>query len=352
MQEDAEGPPEYCEENFAAHAGYNLVRAGDGSPLTEAAAWDSATLLAGALRGKTVVFVGDSMSAQQAFALRCQLAAALSSTGTEFEIDCPDYAGWTGNPHKGGAFRMSVLRYNFSLINMRRDNLDRLSQNLTLDPEIPATLARIAPDIAVFHTGSHMWDAHYRPSSAGQVRRWFALFSSLGDFMRHEQKTTNKTTFVVRFGGIPKHFRCAETAGPDQRPDGPRTYSALDSHTQHTNCWVHWIQAKLARHALRGAAGIVFDPWQMDFHRADAHRGGASNDCLHYCLPSVPLFWNVMLFGQLLAANVSTCDDLHTLAGVCAGPGNASPIEAYIDSDTIAAFNTAMLSHPTMATAP
>ena len=320
---------------------YNLVRAADGRPLADAASWDTAAMLDGTLRGKTVVFVGDSMSAQQAFALRCQLAAVLSTAGTDFEIDAPDYAGWPGNPHRGGAFRMLVPRYNFSLVNMRRDTLDQNNQNETgaLNPEIAATLARIAPDVAVFHTGPHIWDAHYRPSTPARVRRWFALFSGLGDLMR---RGLPGTTFVVRFSGIPKHFRCAETARPDQRPDGPRSYSAFDSHTQHANCWVHWLQAKLARRALRGAADIVFDPWQIDFHRADAHRGGASSDCLHYCLPSVPLFWNVMLFGQLLAANVSTCDDLHALADVCAGPGNVWPIEAYIDSDTIAAFNTVM----------
>jgi hypothetical protein len=339
---------EFCSKTAKLWTAYDFVHAETKQTLSESVRWDMITMLRTTWRHKTIAFCGDSMAHSQAFSLRCEIVAALALAGGNFTITAPSYPGGWNNPHGGGAFLMRIPAYNFTLAFLRFNNLANNNNNGTLDPMVQQGLDTVVPgaDVTVYHTMAHIFGAYFRPNNGSTAHAWYNIFAGLSEVA---QSRPGRVT-AVRLGGIPHHFRCSEKTRSDQHVEGARISSKSDSDVFTENCWLHWIMAKLARHALRGAKQVVIlDVWPIDFNRFDAHlggrRGGGKRDCLHHCFPSIPVYWTVALFGRLIATRQSSCDRLDELAAICAGPDNLRPIQAFIHNDTIAAFN-ALMSTP------
>ena len=231
------------------------------------------------LAGRTVVFMGDSLSRQHFIATACRLR--LDHALLHFAADFKDHN------HQGSKDALRRLRS--ASATFRASNatftlrLDKDEHDAGLEAYVAARCADLRRgDVVVINEGAH----------------YSATPGAYGERVRSALRAAaNCTPLVLWRETAATHFRdgvwhgqgkCYDrTARQDRRVSGPGTYPALN--------------------ALANAAAEERDIPILRVYKdslaagAAAHIDGENHDCLHWCLPGVPDLWATALLSKLRA---------------------------------------------------
>ncbi|KAK9790536.1 hypothetical protein WJX73_005019 [Symbiochloris irregularis] len=239
------------------------------------------------LAGRKVMMVGDSIQVQQFFSLRHMLRKVIvgprppawgffyTRSGAQFQLQAAQFL--TGEPccnHFEGQ-SLEVL-----------DTAEWLQYSREAD-------------VLVLNTGHH-W--HRRDVS----------FSNYGTMVRNVMQTLRrhyKGVIIFRTSSW-GHHRCAAIKVPLRNAREALDFGSLD------NDPYHWMSPIFREHMWGDVAAEMgmthrfrFANTSMTMLRGDGHLdrqqdAGSENvfdDCLHYCMPGVPDYWNWVLYNVLLS---------------------------------------------------
>ncbi|KAK4797307.1 hypothetical protein SAY86_029633 [Trapa natans] len=257
------------------------------------------------LKGKKILFVGDSLSLNQWQSLTCMLYALspnksnyrLQTSGSTTIFSLPDYG-------------MSVtLSRNAFLVDVVEEDIGRV---LKLD-SISNGDSWIGYDILIFntwhwwlHTGrKQAWDYIQQGGTLRKdMNRLVAFKEGLTTWSKWVEYTIDPTKTRVFFQGIsPTHYNGSDwhesgsaTCGSQTEPiDGPKYPTGLP------------MEAKIVKQVVGKMTRVsLLDITTLSQLRKDGHPsiygfgGERGNDCSHWCLGGVPDTWNRLLYAMLL----------------------------------------------------
>ncbi|KAK3028870.1 hypothetical protein RJ639_038555 [Escallonia herrerae] len=265
------------------------------------------------LRGKRIVFVGDSLSRNQWESMICLLMTGVEDKNSVYEV----------NGHKiTRRIRYLSVRFksfNFTIEFYRSVYLvqpgskpksapKRVKFTLQLDKLDDISSEWINSDILIFGTG-HWWT----PGKLFNTGRYFQVGGKLKLGMSvnaaykmalatwaswaEEMVKRNRTQVFFRT------FESAHWSGPTQR-SCKVTKQPLSEITGIEQSPFSEIAMKLVKNITIPVTAMHVTP--MTAFRSDAHVGTWSEspsvcDCSHWCLPGVPDMWNEMLFSYILS---------------------------------------------------
>ncbi|CAO2816421.1 unnamed protein product [Amaranthus hypochondriacus] len=256
------------------------------------------------LKGKKMMFVGDSLSLDQWQSLSCMLQASLPYSTHKLKV-------------KGPLSTYSIKEYNFSVMLYRTPYLvdvvnEKIGKVLNLD-SIKNGNAWKGMDFLIFnswhwwvHTGNHTGWNYIRKSGKvyKDMDRMVAYKYGLTTWSKWVDKYANNKNTQVFFQGIsPTHYRSQEwnsTSGNckgETRPIMGPTYASL------------LPPVEVVKEILGNMSTKVnlLDITSLSQLRKDGHPsiygmdGNQGNDCSHWCLPGVPDTWNELLSAILLS---------------------------------------------------
>lgn len=267
------------------------------------------------LRGKRVVFIGDSMSRTQWESLICLLMTGVEDKRSVYEINGNSitkrirYLGV-----RFSSFNFSVEFYRSVFLVQPglapKHGPKRAKSSLHLDKMDEISKEWIDSDILIFNTG-HWWTRSklFEMGCYFQVGGALKLGMSIPTAFRTALNTwaswietainTNRTRVFFRsfesshWSGRRQQF-CKVTRNPLSKPKGRGRSSFSD------------IIMKVVENMAVPATVLHVTP--MVAFRSDAHVGTNSDtplvpDCSHWCLPGVPDMWNEILLSYLLSRN-------------------------------------------------
>ena len=234
-----------------------------------------------ALRGRSLLFVGDSLSLQMFWSLLHLVPADRGELDRARRLYDMDFK-------RGGEFRLCDGASRAAFV--RNDWLveNKWNRSCHFDPAnnlMCRSFAQLARgyNTLVLNTGLHM----EMREEAAVIAAHTALLARWLNTTRHD---------VIYRTSVPGHSRCQEARAPLQRRYVPEQGHAF-----------HWDDVE-AHDAVRRSRFEALLPGRVRYidaatianARADRHMiqgrwGGGSLDCLHYCLPGPPDTYNLVL---------------------------------------------------------
>ncbi|XP_065847326.1 protein trichome berefringence-like 7 [Euphorbia lathyris] len=268
------------------------------------------------LRGKRIVFVGDSLSRTQWESLICILMSGVEDKKSVFEVNknkITKQIRFLGVLFSSFNLRIDFYRSVFLVqpgSRIPKHSPKRVKSTLKLDKLDDISKEWINSDVLIFNSG-HWWT----PTKLFEMGCYFQIGGSLklgmriADGLRTALKTwaswaetninANKTsvffrTFESSHWSGRKRFSCKVTKQPSARTGG-RDWSPIS----------HTIIEAVKKMTL---PVTVLDVTPMGAYRSDGHVGTWSDnpsvpDCSHWCLPGVPDMWNEILLAYLMSMN-------------------------------------------------
>ncbi|KAJ7945259.1 Trichome birefringence-like family [Quillaja saponaria] len=263
------------------------------------------------LRGKRVVFVGDSMSRTQWESLICMLMAGVEDKGSVYEVNqnkITKRIRFLGVRFSTFNFTIEFFRSVFLVQEgpMPKHAPKRVKSTLKLDMLDDISHQWVDSDVLIFNTG-HWWV----PNKLFQVGCYFqvenslklgmsipsAFRTALGTWASWVEKEININRTRIFFRTFEpshwsdQHFRsCVVTQSPTLDPKGRDRSLFSDT------------VLEVAKNMT--VPITVLHITSMSAFRSDAHVGNCSDkpsvpDCSHWCLPGVPDMWNEIVLSHL-----------------------------------------------------
>ncbi|KAL3837999.1 hypothetical protein ACJIZ3_022590 [Penstemon smallii] len=264
--------------------------------------FDGANLLR-RLRGKKIMFVGDSISLNQWSSLVCLLHAAVPNARTTFEKSPITYV-------KFEEYDVTIL-WNWSpfLVDIVQEPRGRV---LNLNSIEQGKKAWRGMDVLVFDTWhwwtfngtAKIWD-YVRDGSTVRkdMNRVAAFYKGLRTWARWVNTSVDSSRTKLFFQGIsPDHYwghewgsRANNCAGEQQPVKGARYPAGRPEAAK----IVDKVSSRLRK------AVHVLDITTMSQLRKDAHpsiynQNHSGSDCTHWCLPGLPDTWNQLFYAALV----------------------------------------------------
>jgi len=260
-----------------------------------------------AMEIRRILFLGDSLSLQQALSLWMLLRPSedlplQNQSGFRYIIDCPNPNG-----------------FNFTLQFIRNDELLETSEPVSIAeqtmncknycyPWIAPYMGDDRRTLLVVNAGAHL---HDRALFEGGMRRFVQIFDSL-----------NRVGDIVMIRTlVPGHKNCGR---PGLKPFNSFAEYVADTTKEKTKDTYNWVlfssyndfigrlmdERILEQKSL--ARMEILDVFPMTVRRPDGHMADEykspdtkRNDCLHYSLPGPIDWWNHLMLGNLM--------DIHTI---------------------------------------
>uniref|UniRef100_A0A1D1YHD8 Tyrosine--tRNA ligase n=2 Tax=Anthurium amnicola TaxID=1678845 RepID=A0A1D1YHD8_9ARAE len=256
------------------------------------------------MKGKKMMFVGDSISQNQWESLNCMLHAAVPDAKTSFSRREPlsslmfeDYG-------------VSVMFYRTPyLVDIVQENIGRV---LKLD-SIQNGNAWLGVDLLIFnswhwwthHGSSQPWDYMQEGTAIYKdMDRLVAFFKGLTTWGRWVDANINTATTPVYFQGIsPTHYNGQDWGDPKARNCYEQTQPVNGS----TYLGDSLPEDAVVRKVLSGMAKPVYllDVTLLSQLRKDGHPSAYSGDhsgvdCSHWCVAGLPDTWNELLYAAMI----------------------------------------------------
>ncbi|MQL96182.1 hypothetical protein Taro_028852 [Colocasia esculenta] len=256
------------------------------------------------LRGKKMMFVGDSISLNQWESLACMLHAAVPGAKTTLDRKDPRSSLWFED------YNASVMFYRTPyLVDIVQDKIGRV---LKLD-SIQSGSSWLGVDLLIFnswhwwtHRGSiQPWDYMQEGTNVYKdMDRLVAFYKGLSTWARWVDSNINSSTTRVFFQGIsPTHYSGRDWGDPSARNCNGQTQplggSTYPGGSPPEDAVVRKVLAGMARPAY------LLDVILLSQLRKDAHPSAYSGDhsgvdCSHWCVAGLPDAWNELLYAALV----------------------------------------------------
>ncbi|WOK94602.1 hypothetical protein Cni_G03307 [Canna indica] len=264
------------------------------------------------LRGKRVVFVGDSMSRTQWESLICMLMTGVQDPKTVYEVNRNQISKtirFLGVHFQ--TFNLSIEFFRSVFLVQQglppRHGLKRVRMALKLDKMDDISKKWIDSDVLIFNSG-HWWT----PSKLFDIGCYFQVGGSLKLGMSinsafrialntwaswvETKVNTNRTRVFFRTYE-PSHW-----SGSNQKDCNVTQQPLSEAKVNDQNEFADIIAEVVERMSVPVTALNVTS---MGAFRSDAHVGSWSHpptilDCSHWCLPGLPDAWNEIVFSYLL----------------------------------------------------
>eukprot|EP00268_Persea_americana_P052074 TRINITY_DN5814_c0_g1_i1.p1 TRINITY_DN5814_c0_g1~~TRINITY_DN5814_c0_g1_i1.p1 ORF type:complete len:422 (-),score=51.72 TRINITY_DN5814_c0_g1_i1:768-2033(-) len=262
------------------------------------------------LRGKRVVFVGDSMSRTQWESMICMLMAGVEDKKTVYEVNgnkITKQIRFLGVRFSSFNFTVEFFRSVFLVQQGRppRHAPKRVQSALKLDLMDDINRRWIDSDVLVFNSGQ--W---WTPGKLFGVGCYFLANSSLKlgmpistAFRTAMDTWSSWVETVVNTSRTHVFFRTFEPShwGPDRSFCNVTQYPMYETNGNDYNVFSNIISEVVANMTV---PVTLLDVTYMGALRSDAHVGKWSDapsalDCSHWCLPGVPDAWNELLFSHI-----------------------------------------------------
>ncbi|KAG7029209.1 Protein trichome birefringence-like 2, partial [Cucurbita argyrosperma subsp. argyrosperma] len=276
------------------------------------------------LRGKSLVFVGDSLNRNMWESLVCILRHSISDKKRVYEI-----SGRTEFKKKGFyAFRFEDYNCSVDFVSssflVRESSFKRKNgtiETLRLDQMDPTTQMYKDADVLVFNTG-HWWT--HEKTSRGEdyyqegnhvhprLKVLEAFKRALTTWGRWVDNNVDRNRTLVFFRGYSySHFsggqwnsggQCSGETEPiynkTQLGKYPKKMRAVESVIQEMKTPVWYLNITRLTHYRKDAHPSIY---RMKYKTEAEKRAGLRvQDCSHWCLPGVPDTWNELLYASLL----------------------------------------------------
>ncbi|XP_010544965.1 PREDICTED: protein trichome birefringence-like 6 [Tarenaya hassleriana] len=281
----------------------------------------NATKLLEMIRGKRLVFVGDSINRNQWESMLCMLFAAVRDPKKVYETHGRRITKEKGNySFRFADYRCTVEYYVTHFL--VRESKARIGQKrrptLRIDGIDRSSSRWRGADVLVFNT-AHWW-SHYKTKAGinyyqegNQVhpkldvstafRRALETWSSWVD-----KHIDPKKTRVFFRSASPSHFRGGEWNSGGHCREATRPFNET-SKPSYYNSDKNWIVEEVTRQMKTPVT--VLNVSSLSEYRIDGHPSiygtkpengghGSVQDCSHWCLPGVPDTWNELLYFHLL----------------------------------------------------
>ncbi|PKA55211.1 hypothetical protein AXF42_Ash003848 [Apostasia shenzhenica] len=263
------------------------------------------------LRGKRIVFVGDSMSRTQWESLICLLMTAVEDPHSVFEVNGNKISKtiqFLGVQFSSFNFTVEFFRSVFLVQQVLppRHSPKRVKMSLKLDKMDDINRRWVDSDILIFNSG-HWWtpaklfDMGCYFQVGGSVKLGMSITSA---FRMALETWASWVEFSINANKTHVFFRTFEPShwsGSGQKACEVTTRPTLEAKGNHRSEFSDIIAEVVANMSV---PVTVLNVTLMGAYRSDAHIGTWSHpasilDCSHWCLPGVPDAWNELVFASL-----------------------------------------------------